>query len=246
MRDDPISAETAPRRPSRWRRWAPVAVLALALAAFWALGVQDALSWEALRAQRADLIAWRDARPMLSAVAFVSVGAALMAIGFPSVAVIMAAGGLIFGLWAGAAYSLGATTAGSFVLFLAVRHARAGLAGRLGAALDRVETHARGRAFLYLLSMRLTPIFPTLAVTLTAAAARIGVRDFLGATLLGLAPGALVYAGLGAGAGVLIEAGAEGDLASLVFRPIVLLPLLGLAGLAFAAARLRRRKSVDG
>ncbi|MGE0046113.1 MAG: TVP38/TMEM64 family protein [Hyphomonadaceae bacterium] len=225
------------------RRLIPLALIAIALVLFFVTGLHRQISLESLRENRALLVGWTEAHPILSGGAFFLVATALMAIGFPSVAVIMAAGGVIFGLVEGGLLALLGTTLGSFILFLAARGARdAALVTRFGAIFTRIERGMARDPFLYLLLMRITPVFPTVAVTLAAAAARIKAWPFLAATLIGLIPAAVIYTGVGAGAGALIDSG-ETSLSRAFFRPEVLLPLAGLIALGIAAAWVRRRTS---
>lgn len=231
-----------PRPRLYWRRLLPLAIIVIALFLFFALGLHRQISLEGLREHRALLLGWTSAHPLSAAGGFLLLAILVMAIGFPSVAVIMAGGGLLFGLWEGGVLSLIGTTLGSFILFLAARSARdAALGTRLGGLFTRLEAGSKRNAFLYLLSMRIMPIFPTVGVTLAAAAAWVNARDFLAATFIGLMPAAIVYTGIGAGAGALLDDGDEASLARAFFRPEVLWPLIGLAVLSLASAWWRVR-----
>jgi uncharacterized membrane protein YdjX (TVP38/TMEM64 family) len=223
-----------------WPRIWPLATLGALLIAVVATDLRDLISLEALRAHHAALSGWIAARPFASGAAFFAVVAGVMAIGFPIVAVVTFAGGLLFGAWIGAALSLVGATAGGIVFFLAARHARGiVLNSRLRGALRWLEGSFRGNEFLALLMLRLVPVFPTAAVTLAAAAAHIKARDFALASLIGAAPASFIYAGIGAGADSLLRSG--GDLSLALLRPEIFAPLMGLAALALLAIWLRRR-----
>ena len=64
---------------------------------------------------------------------------------------------------------------------------------------------------------------------------------FAAATALGILPGTVLFASIGAGLDEVFARGERPD-ASVVFSPPVLLPLLGLAALSLAAMWLRRRR----
>jgi uncharacterized membrane protein YdjX (TVP38/TMEM64 family) len=64
-------------------------------------------------------------------------------------------------------------------------------------------------------------------------------RTFASATLLGVVPAAVVFAGVGSGLGVVLEHGGQPDL-GLLLEPGILLPLLGLAILALVPVLYRR------
>ena len=70
----------------------------------------------------------------------------------------------------------------------------------------------------------------------------VSLRTYVAATLVGVIPGALVYASLGNGLGVILDAGGEPDL-GIVFRLDVLLPLVALAALALLPVAYKKFKA---
>jgi uncharacterized membrane protein YdjX (TVP38/TMEM64 family) len=82
------------------------------------------------------------------------------------------------------------------------------------------------------------PVVPFWMVNLAAATFGVRPAPFLLATAIGIVPGTTIYAGLGAGIGDVLAQGGRPDLA-VVFTPPVLLPLMGLAGLALAPVAWR-------
>jgi len=86
----------------------------------------------------------------------------------------------------------------------------------------------RADAFNYLLVLRLVPIFPFWLVNLVPALVGVRLPTYVLATFLGILPGTFVYASLGNGLGSLVE---EPDLA-IIFKPSLLVPIVGLALLA--------------
>jgi uncharacterized membrane protein YdjX (TVP38/TMEM64 family) len=228
------------RQSLDWRRFAPLAALLAALAFLFASGLDRYVTIEMIRAHRAALIAWTEANPLLAGALCMATSAALMAMGFPSLGIPMAAAALIFGFWQGFALTLVGATAGGFVLFMAARNARDGVMGTgAGPLLERLENGAKGDGFLYLLTLRLIPVFPTGVVTLAAAAARLSVRAFIPATLLGCVPAGLAFASLGVGVGGALDASGEVGIAEAMLRPQIIVPLAALAVLALLASVMR-------
>lgn len=226
----------------RLRRLLPVLALAGALAAFLAAGGSELVTIEALRQRHAELAAWTDLHPTLARAAFAGIVTTLIAIGFPSVAVPMFAGGVLFGWAWGAGLSLLATSAGSTVFFLASRHARAAAVDtHMGALMERLARGVERDAFFYLLFLRFLPIVPTVAATLAAAAARAPLPSFIAATLLGLIPASVIYTSIGAGAADALAVGGGVAIEAAMLRPQVLWPLAGLIALSLAAIVFRVR-----
>jgi uncharacterized membrane protein YdjX (TVP38/TMEM64 family) len=141
------------------------------------------------------------------------------------------ASGFLFGPWLGAIYALIGATLGASAVFLAARAGLAGLAERAGPRVQRLKSGFRENAFSYLLCLRLVPIFPFWLVNLVAGASGMQLSTYVAATFFGMIPGAFVYAGIGNGISALIASGQQPD-HYMIFRPNILLPLIGLAALA--------------
>jgi uncharacterized membrane protein YdjX (TVP38/TMEM64 family) len=77
---------------------------------------------------------------------------------------------------------------------------------------------------------------------LAAAAFDVKARDFVVASALGMAPGAFVYASIGAGLGAVLDAGGSPDV-SLFANPAVFGPILALAGLSLVPVVLKTLKA---
>jgi len=109
----------------------------------------------------------------------------------------------------------------------------------LSAALGVVPVEVVADAFNYLLVLRLVPIFPFWLVNLVPALVGVRLPTYVLATFLGIVPGTFVYASLGNGLGSLVE---EPDLA-IIFRPSLLVPIVGLALLALVPVGYKHWRS---
>ncbi len=232
------------RRPLA-RLW-PVGAVALALAAAYAMGLQRYLSFEVLAQQQDRLQALAAARPLLAPVAFIAVYALAVAVSLPGSAVLTIAGGLLFGTALGAACAVVAATVGAVLLFLAARYAVGDwLAGRAGPLTGRIREGLQRDGFSYLLALRFIPVVPFWLVNLAPALVGMRLWPFAAATFLGIIPGTTVFASIGAGIGSVLAQGQRPDLGAL-FRPAVILPLLGLALLSLLPVVWRRWKAHRG
>jgi uncharacterized membrane protein YdjX (TVP38/TMEM64 family) len=224
------------------RRWAPLGVIALAIGLVFALGWHRYLSLDALRDNRGALLAFVGANPALALGAFVGVYilAALLAI--PGVLWLTITGGFLFGTVLGGAGALLGALIGAFGLFAAARGALAPLLQRQTKGwLPKLRDGFQANAFNYLLTLRLIPLAPFAVVNLAAAAFDVKARDFVLASGLGMAPGAFVYAAIGAGLGAVLDAGGAPDV-SLFANPAVFGPLVGLGLLSLLPVALKALK----
>src|SRR6185437_15617326 len=118
---------TGRRRAGDWRRWVPLLVLAVAIAAFFALGLQRYLTWDAFRQHRQSLLDGIARAGPLAPVGFILVYTAVAALSVPGGALLTLASGFLFGSWLGGAYSLIGATIGGSLVFLIARTSVGGL-----------------------------------------------------------------------------------------------------------------------
>jgi uncharacterized membrane protein YdjX (TVP38/TMEM64 family) len=222
------------------RRWLPLAILLLGLVTFFALGLNRQLSFETLSRNEAEITGWVAANRLAAAVMYVITLATVIAFAVPASALLTAASGFLFGVWAGAALSVVGGTLGASVLFFAARTAFYDLFhARAGAALARLEEGFRRDSFSYVLFLRFVPIFPSWLVSSVSALLGMNPGRFALATMLGVIPGSLIFASIGADFGLLFKNGQTPDLGA-IFQTRTLLPLLGLAILSLMPVLYRR------
>lgn len=232
--------EELPPPRAGWARWVPFAVLLSGAVLFFALGLQDYIGIEQLKAHREALTDWVLRYGLVAGLAYALAYAAMTAFSIPGGAIATIVAGFLFGLWLGTLIVLVGATIGATALFLAARTALGDLLRRrAGGALKRMEAGFRRDALSYLLVLRLVPIFPFFLVNLVPALLGVSLRVFVIGTFFGIIPGTLVYASVGNGLGALLDRGESPDL-GIIFEPEILLPILGLAVLASLPIVYRR------
>jgi uncharacterized membrane protein YdjX (TVP38/TMEM64 family) len=237
-RDNAIMPE--PDRPSRrFQRLIPLGLLFLAAIAFMLSGGRHYLTFAALAEHREMLSELVARNSVLAALGFMLVYAGLTALSVPGAMLMTLTGGFLFGTWLGGGYALIGATLGAYAVFLAARAGLSTFADQAGPRIRRLRSGFREDAFNYLLCLRLMPIFPFWLVNLVAGASGMSARIYVSATLLGMIPGAFVYASIGNCLGDLIASGQRPDHYA-IFRPNVLLPLLGLTVLALLPVVYKR------
>ena len=233
-------------RRSAFRRLWPLFALAIGLAALLMLGAGSRLSLAGLSDHLAEWRAVVAVRPILAASLYVAAYSATVAVSIPGSMWLTLAGGLLFGPALGTVLAVTGSTIGATLLFLAVRHALAPeLARRAGPLLARVRPVLERDGFSGLLALRLIPVVPFWLVNLAPALVGMSLAPFVAATLLGIVPATLVFAGVGAGLGDAIAHGGASDL-STVLSARVVLPMLGLAALSLLPVVWRRWRAAHG
>jgi uncharacterized membrane protein YdjX (TVP38/TMEM64 family) len=225
------------------RRLAPLAILLVAIGAFFALGLHDYLSFEALRQHREQLLVLVGQHPFLAPLAFTAVYAAVVALSVPGGAILTIAGGFLLGIVSATLCVLVGATVGATIVFLIARTALGdALRAKAGPRIRRMEEGFRQDALSYLLVLRLIPIFPFWLVNIVPAFLGVPVRTYVLGTFVGIIPGSFVYASVGNGLGAVFDAGGTPDL-GIIFEPAILLPIVGLAVLALLPVAYRKLKA---
>ncbi len=227
------------------KRYLPLAALGMVAAILLASGAARYLSLDALREHYAFLHGLARDDLVGSLLIFVGVFIVVTGVNFPGALILTLTGGLLFGIWLGAAATVIGETLGALVVFLVVRSS-------LGVALRERAERSDGRlkalmdgagadAFGYVLTLRLLPVAPFWLVNLVAALANVPLRAYVLATFLGIIPATLIYSGVGAGIGHVIARGEAPNL-GLLLDPLVIGPLIGLAALSLATTLVQRRR----
>ncbi|MGB0220600.1 MAG: FAD-dependent oxidoreductase [Sinimarinibacterium flocculans] len=236
-------------KPARLLVLAAVAAL---VAAWFAFDLGRYLSLDALKAQRAVILAWRDAQPLTASLAFVAIYVAVTALSLPGAAILTLAAGAIFGLgWglvlASFASSIGATLAMLVARFVAGDAVQRRYAERLRAINAGIE---RDGAF-YLFTLRLVPLFPFFVINLLMGLTRIRVCTFYWISQIGMLAGTAVYVNAGTqlaqleSVGGILSPGLLGAFVLLGLFPLIARRLVDLVRARRVYAPYRRPRHFD-
>jgi uncharacterized membrane protein YdjX (TVP38/TMEM64 family) len=219
------------RTTSTLDRLAPLLPLLAAFAAFFALGLNEYVSLDMLRENRALLKEWVQQHRTEAALIFIAVYIVVAAASLPVGAVLSVTGGFLFGSVFGAAWIVIGATIGATILFLIARSAIGeALRQRFSGSIKAMEEGFRRNAFSYMLILRLVPLFPFWLVNLAPAFLGVSLMTFVVTTAIGIIPGAFVFASIGNGLNALFDAGEQPDLslAAIITRPDFYIPIAGL------------------
>ncbi|WP_204262723.1 VTT domain-containing protein [Methylobacterium sp. BTF04] len=240
-------------------RWLPLALLIVASVTVLVSGAAHLFNLDRLLASRAWLNALvaEDRFRAIVVAYLVYVGAVVVSV--PASLFLTMLCGFLFGIVPGALVAVAAASTGAAIVFSIGRGAASDLLlRRAGPRLAGLAAGFRQDAFGYVAFLRLLPLFPFWLTNLAPAAFGVPLRTFVLATILGLTPGAFVYAATGAAiedvvavhetakAACLAAGGFDCDnaltLRALV-TPRMVAGLGGLAAFALLTVALRRRLS---
>ena len=231
------------------KRFLPVAVIVAGIVGFFAFGVDQYVTFEALRDNREALIKLVDDGYAVAAVGFIVIYAVSTALSLPGGAILTIAGGFLFHAVFGTLFVVIGATIGAVGIFLVAKTALGDtLRAKAGGAVKRMEDGFRENALSYLLILRLVPLFPFFIVNIVPALLGVPLRTYVIGTFFGIIPGTFVFASVGAGLGSVFDSMDEFDPASVLTTEVVI-ALVGLAVLTavpIAYKKLKTRKMKPG
>ncbi|HYG47627.1 MAG TPA: FAD-dependent oxidoreductase [Allosphingosinicella sp.] len=216
-------------------------LIVLAIAAFFAFDLGAWLTLANLKARKAELAAFVEARPLAAVAAFFLLYVAVTALSLPGAAILTLAAGAIFGLWEGTLIASFASTIGASLAFLSSRYLlRDWVTARFGRRIAAVDRGMAQDGAFYLLTLRLIPAFPFFLINLAMGMTAMRLVTFALVSQIGMLPGTIVYVNAGT---QLAAIESTGDILSpALIGSLVLLGLFPL--LAKAAVGWWRRRRV--
>ena len=175
----------------------PVVVLAT-VAVFLVFDLDRHLTLAAFVEQRDRVDAYYQSQPLRAALIYCMAYVVLTGLSLPAAGVMTLVGGAVFGLfWGTVLASLGAA-GGAAVGFVIARFLlRDFIQRRFGSNLEVLNRGVERDGALYLLTLRLVPVFPFFIINLAMSLTPIRTLTFVSVSLVGMIPGTLVYVNAG-------------------------------------------------
>ncbi|MGJ0486671.1 MAG: TVP38/TMEM64 family protein [Methylomicrobium sp.] len=175
-----------------------LAIIALAIGAFFLFDIDQWLTLEHFKAEYARLISYRDSHPLLTTLAYAGIYIAVTGLSLPGATVLTLAGGALFGLVWGTLIVSFASSIGATLAFLAARFLfRDTVKSRFGNRLAAIDAGLAKDGPYYLFTLRLVPLFPFFVINLAMGLTTIKTSTFYWVSQLGMLAGTVVYVNAG-------------------------------------------------
>ena len=192
------------------KKLTPILFLILVMAFFLISDYQQFFELKTLELYHVELKAWATGLGVKAWLIFIVVYVVVVAVSFPGATLMTFISGLVFGPILGGILAIIGATVGAVIIFLAARYAFSDFFRfKIGSIPKKMEEDIKENALIYLLILRLIPIFPFWLVNLAPAFLNVSIRVYSFATLVGIIPGAFIYSILGNRFGLLLEKNQE-------------------------------------
>jgi uncharacterized membrane protein YdjX (TVP38/TMEM64 family) len=175
-----------------------VLVLLGAIVAYFVFDLGQILSLESFKASQADIVAAKDANPVLYIAGFFILYVAVTGLSIPGAAIMTLVAGALFGVVIGTIIVSFASTMGATLAFLSARFVlREWVQGKFGERLRAIDDGLEKDGAFYLFTLRLIPVFPFFVINLLMGLTRIKTRTFFWVSQLGMLPATIVFVNAG-------------------------------------------------
>jgi pyruvate/2-oxoglutarate dehydrogenase complex dihydrolipoamide dehydrogenase (E3) component/uncharacterized membrane protein YdjX (TVP38/TMEM64 family) len=179
-------------------RLALVLLIAILVVAFFASGLNDLLTLEALKIRQQSLDEFVVEHRAASISGYFLAYVLIAALSIPGAAAMTLLGGALFGVLTGTVVVSFASTIGATLAFLVGRFLfRDAVERRFEAMTRRINEGVVKDGPFYLFTLRLVPIFPFFAINLVMALTRLRALTFAWVSQIGMLPATIVYVNAG-------------------------------------------------
>ncbi len=180
------------------KKWLLLVALILIVVLFRVFNLGEYLSLDYVQANLSDFKAQVESRPTFSIAVFFLVYVISTALSFPGALILTLLAGALFGTVAGTLVVSFASTLGATIAFLSARLILGDtLRKKYGDRFKVIDEGFRREGGLYLLTLRLIPVFPFFLVNLMMGLTNISVLRYFLFSQIGMLPGTWVYVNTG-------------------------------------------------
>ena len=175
-----------------------VLMLVGAIAAYFLFDLGQYLSLESFKARQAEIVAAKDANPLLYVAAFFLLYVVVTGLSIPGASIMSLVAGALFGLVLGTIIVSFASTIGATLAFLSSRYLlRDWVQGKFGERLRAIDDGLAKDGAFYLFTLRLIPVFPFFVINLLMGLTRIKTWTFFWVSQLGMLAATVVFVNAG-------------------------------------------------
>lgn len=215
---------------SRILKYLPIIAIVTVSTFFIATGQQEQFDFEIIRSNYEAIKSYIELNPNYSKLLYSFIYICVVVFSIPVASLVSIFAGLFFDPITALLLVISSACIGSVIFYFSLSLIRNDLnnESKMGKMIGKMQDGFRKNDFLYLLLLRLLPIFPFWGVNIAAALFQVPIHKFIAATFFGIIPGTYIYTGFGQELkGIINQPNLSPEL---VFTPkiIMLFALLGI------------------
>ncbi len=175
-----------------------LAVILMAIGAFFFFDLSQYLTLEELKSRQHELNQYRENYPLLLSALYAVIYIAIAALSLPGATLMTLTGGAVFGLLWGTSLALLSATAGASLAFINARFIFGQwVQQKFSNQIEAINRGIEKDGAFYLLSLRLVPAVPFFVINVVMGLTTIRLWTFAWVSAIGMLGGAAVYANAG-------------------------------------------------
>lgn len=214
------------------QKYIPLIALLLIGYYIWISGIYSYISLETLKEHQYFLKTYVEENFVIASLLYSLLYFAIVSLSIPAATIMSLIGGFLFGQMVATICVVLSASFGACIIFLSAKFAsRNSIKKGYGSWVQKMKDGFQGNAFLYMLILRLMPIFPFVIVNIVSGVLQIRLKTFFFGTLVGIIPITYIYVSVGVAMRTLLNG--ENFTPESLLSPEIFIALFGLGMLAF-------------
>lgn len=211
----------------------------------WASGIYSYISLETLKENQSFLKIYVKENFIISILIYSLLYFTIVSLSIPAATIMTLVGGFLFGQLIGTICVVLSASFGACIIFLSTKFAsRNSINTGYGSWTQKMKDGFHENAFLYMLILRLIPIFPFVIINIVSGILQIRLKTFFFGTLTGIIPATYIYVSVGVAMQTLLNE--DNFTPELLFKPEIFAALSGLGVLALLPIIYRKLRYAFG
>lgn len=221
------------------QKYIPIVALILLAYYVWFSGIYSYISLETLKEHQNFLKNFVKENFVIASLLFSLLYFTIVSLSVPAATIMSLVGGFLFGQTVATICVVLSASSGACVVFLSTKFAsRNSIKKRYGSWAQKMKDGFEENAFLYMLTLRLMPIFPFVIINIVSGILQIKLKTFFFGTLVGIIPITYIHVSLGVAMQTLLNE--DNFTPESLLSPEIFIALFGLGMLAFLPIIYRR------
>lgn len=221
------------------QKYIPIIALILIGYYVWFSGIYSYISLETLKEHQNFLKNYVIENFVTASLLYSLLYFAIVSLSIPAATIMTLVGGFLFGQTVATICAVLSASFGACIVFLSAKFAsRNSIKKGYGAWVQKMKDGFEENAFLYMLTLRLMPIFPFVIINIVSGLLQIRLKTFFLGTLIGIIPATYIYVSVGVAMRAILNR--DNFTSETLLKPEIFIALFGLGALTILPVIYRK------